>query len=60
MNHLSTKDSLLEQIEVLRTQLHEKVKKDTFNLERLHDDDLLQISRKLDDLIVKYMSLKKM
>lgn len=58
MEKLST-DSLLREIEELRNQLHLKVWKNNVNHQELMSADLIEISKKLDELIVKYMTLKK-
>ncbi len=50
-------DGLIEQIENLRNELHSTVK-DPDEIE-FYSSELLQISKKLDDLILKYMLTKK-
>ena len=52
-------DSLREQIEELRDQLHSKIKKSSVNHKELMDEELLRISKKLDELIVQYMKRKR-
>ncbi|GBF11292.1 aspartyl-phosphate phosphatase Spo0E family protein [Tepidibacillus infernus] len=53
-----TTEDLLNEIENLRNQLHRKVGNHSIeDHEILMDHDLLQMSKRLDELILTYMSL---
>lgn len=50
-------EQLEKEIEVIRKQLHDSVKLNEDNLVLIRDD-ILEISKKLDELIIQYMSIK--
>lgn len=50
-------EQLEKEIEKLRKQLHDSVKFNDDNAS-LKKDEILEISKKLDELIIQYMSIK--
>lgn len=50
-------EQLANEIEILRKQLHDSVKLNEGNT-ALKEDRILEISKKLDKLIIEYMSIK--
>lgn len=50
-------EQLENEIEKLRKQLHNSVKFNEENI-ALNKDEILKISKKLDELIIQYMSIK--
>jgi len=54
---LKSAAQLENEIEALRKQLHDSVKLNEKNIE-LKEDEILEISKKLDKLIIQYMAKK--
>lgn len=50
---------LLLEIETLRTQLHDKAKGNNFVNQLFMNNELIHISKKLDELIIQYMKIAK-
>lgn len=50
-------EQLANEIEMLRKQLHDSVNLNEGNA-ALKEDEVLEISKKLDKLIIQYMSIK--